>query len=78
MTAWDFAAQHPVMAIVLTYIIMAPVRYSYRAYSRYLRHKNIAAHGWPTAPVDADGDVVYPDADDEDDNCDCDAKKRAA
>lgn len=33
--------------------------------SRWSRHKCIMAHGWPTAPVDADGDVVYPDADDE-------------
>lgn len=31
--------------------------------NRILRHRNILKHGYPTAPVDADGDVILPDAD---------------
>ncbi len=65
MTLWDFANNHPITTLILAYLIMAPVRYAFKAYNRYLRHKNILAHGWPAAPVDADGDVVYPDNDDE-------------
>lgn len=63
MNIWEFAAGNPITALILAYLLMAPVRYAYRAYNRHLRHKNILAHGWPTAPIDADGDVVYPDND---------------
>lgn len=65
MTMWDFANSSPITTVILAYLLMAPVRYAFRAYNRHLRSKNIALHGWPTAPIDADGDVVYPDKDDE-------------
>lgn len=30
--------------------------------NRFLRHRDIKAHGWPTNPLmDADGDIVHPD-----------------
>lgn len=61
MTVWDFANNNPLTALILAYLIGAPVRYAYRAYKMQLRAKNIALHGWPTAPMDADGDIVYPD-----------------
>lgn len=61
MTIWDFANHHPFIACILAYLVMSPVRYAFRAYNRHLRAKNIAAHGWPTAPIDADGDVVWPE-----------------
>jgi len=64
MTVWEFANNHPFIALILAYLLMAPVRYGckygFKVYNRRLRSKNIAAHGWPTAPVDADGDVVWP------------------
>ena len=32
-----------------------------KCWSRWLRSRNIARHGWPTAPnMDADGDIVHP------------------
>lgn len=65
MNVWEFAAQNPLTAMILAYILMAPVRYGFRAFNRYLRHKNILAHGWPEAPLDADGDVVYPEKEEE-------------
>lgn len=66
MTIWDFAAQHPEAACFLAFIgVVWPVHEICltikRAYWMRLRHKNILAHGWPVPPVDADGDIVYPD-----------------
>lgn len=50
---------------VLAWAVTRPFWYVFVAYNRKLRARNIAAHGWPTAPVDADGDVVYPDKGDD-------------
>lgn len=61
MNIWQFAHDSPFTALILAYLLMAPVRYAYKGYRLRLRHKNIALHGWPTAPMDADGDIVYPD-----------------
>lgn len=62
---WEFADKHPIAAIVLAviaaYFATSPFRYAFRIYNRRLRNKNILAHGWPTPPMDADGDVVYKD-----------------
>lgn len=64
---WEFASAHPVAAFFMLWVVawaaVQPFRYAYLAYNRTLRSRHIAAHGWPTAPVDADGDVVYPDKD---------------
>lgn len=68
MNAWEFASKDPITAIILAYLLMAPIRYAYRAYNRRLRHKNILAHGWPSAPMDADGDLIYPESNA---SCDC-------
>jgi len=66
---WEFAESHPLITLALAMIaagtVTAPFRYAFRAYNRTLRSRNIALHGWPTAPIDADGEVVYPDKDDE-------------
>lgn len=62
---WEFANANPgytfLIIWVLAWAAVQPFRFAFRAYNRRLRHKNIALHGWPKAPVDADGDVVYPD-----------------
>lgn len=61
-----FADSHPFLSclviIVGCEIITAPIKYAFKAYNRSLRAKNIALHGWPQAPIDADGDVVHPKA----------------
>jgi len=66
---WSFAAQNPgtffFVALVAGWTVTRPFHYAFMAYNRTLRSRNIVAHGWPTAPVDADGDVVYPESDDE-------------
>ncbi len=63
---WTFAASNPLTAFALACVVggtvTAPFRWGFRAYNRSLRARNIALHGWPTAPIDADGDVVYPGA----------------
>lgn len=65
MNGWQFAEHNPLLAIALTYLLMAPVRYAYKAYNRRLRHKNILAHGWPIPPVDADGDIIKKEENDQ-------------
>lgn len=60
----EFALANPGYMFLIIWVVawaaVQPFYYAWRSYSRYLRSKNIAAHGWPTEPVDADGDVVYP------------------
>lgn len=60
-----FANEHPFLlfigALFLLWAWLAPFSYLFRAYNRTLRSRNIVAQGWPKAPIDADGDVVYPD-----------------
>jgi len=66
---WEFATTNPgytfLIVWVLAWAFRAPFEYSYRAYKRRLRSRDIAAHGWPTPPLDADGDVMYPDNEEE-------------
>jgi hypothetical protein len=52
-----FAGEHPILSVVLWWI---PFQTALLAFSRFLRSRNIKANGWPTAPIDADGDVVWP------------------
>ena len=47
---------------IACYTVVAPFRLAWMAYNRYLRSKNIAAHGYPTVKyMDADGDIVHPE-----------------
>jgi len=61
-----FASKHPILSFFVIcsayYAITAPFRFGLMAYNRRLRSANIRAQGWPTAPIDADGDVVHPEA----------------
>lgn len=65
---WEFAKANPGYAFLIVWVVCwaftKPFAYAFRAYNRTLRSRNIVAHGWPTAPVDADGDVVYPEKND--------------
>lgn len=65
----EFANQNPGYAFLIVWVVawacVQPFRLASASYARRLRSKNIAAHGWPVAPIDADGDVVYEKKDDE-------------
>lgn len=64
---WTFANENPLtfafLCCVAAGTFCSPFRYAYLAYKNKNRAKNIAAHGWPTPPLDADGDVVFPEKD---------------
>lgn len=63
MTFWEFAGNNPVVTVLVaivaacgvTTVVTTPLRYAFKAYRLRLRHKNIAAHGWPPPHLDADG-----------------------
>lgn len=69
MTMWDFAAANPgtamFLAVTAAYAFVQPWYYAFKAWNRYLRSKNIAVHGWPKPPMDADGDVIWPQEEEE-------------
>jgi hypothetical protein len=58
-----FAGEHPIVAVLVAWSIASVLKMPFWALNRFFRSRNIAKHGWPTAPVDADGDVVYPERD---------------
>jgi hypothetical protein len=55
-----FMGEHYVVTILIVWSIASVLKTPFWALNRYFRSQNIRARGWPTAPVDADGDVVYP------------------
>lgn len=65
MNIWQFADNHPFITAFIIYVMAATV---FRCWNRLMRHLNIRKHGWPTPPLDADGDVVYPEPEDEDED----------
>lgn len=71
----EFATTNPgytfLIVWVLAWAATRPFHYAWLGYNRRLRARNIAVHGWPNAPIDADGDVVYPDKDE----CECDERR---
>lgn len=52
---WKWASESPYLATMLIYSAM---EISFRVYNRTLRVINMWKNGYPTAPIDADGDVV--------------------
>ena len=61
---WQFARENPLLFALIfwggVFAVTCPVICVFRAYRNYLRAMNIYQHGWPTAPVDADGSVIWP------------------
>jgi len=41
-------------------LVCVPFTCVFRCWNRYLRHRNIAARGWPPEHCDADGDFATP------------------
>jgi hypothetical protein len=66
MTAWDFANSNPGTAFMMLLLVVMLVR---SICYRTARTLCIRKQGWPTAPIDADGDVVWPDEDEEAKEC---------
>ena len=58
-----FAGQHP----FLTFIVICCIYYAWKApficVKRYIRSRDIQAHGWPTAPLNSDGSLMDADGD---------------
>lgn len=52
----QFALTHPTMTFILGLAVILAVS-PFRMWNRYMRSKNIAAHGWPPPHCDADGDL---------------------
>ena len=59
---WEFANEHPeatfLIVVVLACAATAPFFFAFLAYNQMLRSRNIVARGWPPPHLDADGDVI--------------------
>jgi hypothetical protein len=64
---WELARESPIVVMVMFWVAcwaaVQPFKFAYKAYKYRLRAKNIAQHGWPIPPLDADGELRYPDTD---------------
>jgi hypothetical protein len=58
----DFAADHPVVTVLVVWSLCSVFKMPFWALKRFFRSQNIKRHGWPQAPMDADGDIVHPKA----------------
>lgn len=63
----EFARVNPWLTFfvfwLVCYTVAYPFRIAFHAWNRYLRSKNIQAHGYPTNPrMDADGDIIHPES----------------
>jgi hypothetical protein len=59
---WEFANEHPeatfLIVVVLACAATAPFFFALLAYNQMLRSRNIVARGWPPPHLNADGDVI--------------------
>lgn len=58
MTIWEFMGKHPILTFFLAWLIAEAACWPFKLANRWIRHRNILAHGWPPAHCDADGDLV--------------------
>lgn len=61
MTIWDFAGEHWFVTLLIVWSVSGTIKY---IISLPIRAMNIRKHGWPPVPLDADGDIHYPDKED--------------
>jgi hypothetical protein len=61
---YHFMGEHPVVTVLIAWSVCSLastiVRQPFRIINRVVRSRNIAKHGWPKPPMDADGDIVLP------------------
>jgi hypothetical protein len=68
MATWltTFSMAHPLtftfIVVVLVWGAVKPFYYAFLCWNRWMRSRNIVAHGWPTPPLDADGDIENPES----------------
>jgi len=59
---WEFANEHEVVTLLIVTVLAiaaaSPFFFAFCAYNQTLRSRNIVARGWPPAHLDADGDLV--------------------
>jgi len=55
---YEFMGSHPVLTFVLAFVAAIVACEPFRTVRRWLRSRDIQKHGWPSAPMDADGDIV--------------------
>lgn len=53
---YQFARELPWLTFFIALLLLQLVLAPFRLANRFLRHRNIKAHGWPPAHLDADGD----------------------
>lgn len=54
MTIWDFFDNHWFLGFLA-------LCFAYGVAVRLIRLPTLLLHGWPAAPLDADGDIHYPE-----------------
>jgi hypothetical protein len=68
---WEFANRHEVVTLLIVVVLataaVSPFFFAFVAYNQMLRSRNIVARGWPPAHLDADGDLVTEEVDEEPD-----------
>lgn len=53
---YSFMGEHPWLTFFLALLAVQLVLAPFRLVNRFIRHRNIVAHGWPPEHLDADGD----------------------
>lgn len=58
---FHFMDQHTFIAFCMICAVYYTIKLPFWILNRYFRSRNIRAHGWPPAPMDADGDIALPE-----------------
>lgn len=57
----EFTKQNPFLSLCVLGSIYYGWKYPWHVHKRAIRSRDIQKHGWPIAPMDADGDIVEGD-----------------
>jgi len=61
---YKFAGDNPYLTFFLALLVYHLLAWPFRLVNRWIRHRNIAASGWPPFHLDGDGDTRTLDSDD--------------
>lgn len=64
MTVYQFMGENPWLTFFLALIVAEVVKLPFMLVNRLIRHRNIAAAGWPPFHLDGDGNTRTLDSDD--------------